>query len=125
MDQATLVGPDINAGLDAVVALDAAALKPVVAMLAVLPEYEDWRLILSSPSLDQTHLLKAYNQVTAVLRGRFVDTLPPIMIFPTKDPFIRELRRIFGKAKDVAGMRMGGQKIGNRFIESAYVYRVQ
>ncbi len=47
------------------------------------------------------------------------------MILPTKDPFVREIRGIFGKAKDVEGMRLGGQTIGNRFIDSAYVYRVQ
>ena len=29
------------------------------------------------------------------------------------------------KAKDVLGMRLGGQTIGNRFIENAYVYRIQ
>jgi hypothetical protein len=47
------------------------------------------------------------------------------MVLPTKDPFIRELRKMFGKAKDVTGMRLGGQTIGNRFIDNAYVYRVQ
>jgi len=31
----------------------------------------------------------------------------------------------FGKAQDVTGMRHGGQKIGNRYIDNAYVYRVQ
>jgi hypothetical protein len=125
MDQATLVGPDIDIGRDALTALDAAGIKPVVALLAVLPEYGDWRLILSSPALDQTHLLKAHEQVHAVLRGDFVYRLPIIMILPTKDPFVREIRGIFGKAKDVEGMRLGGQTIGNRFIDSAYVYRVQ
>jgi hypothetical protein len=47
------------------------------------------------------------------------------LILPTKDPFIGEIRRIFGKAKDVMGMRLGGRMIGNRFVENAYVYRVQ
>jgi hypothetical protein len=125
MDQAILVGPDIDIGRDAVVALDAAGLKPVVAMMAVFPEYGDWRLVLSSPALEQTRLLKAHEQVAAVLRGDFVSRLPVVMIFPTKDPFIRELRKIFGKARSVAGMRLGGQTIGNRFIDNAYVYRIQ
>ncbi len=125
MDQATLVGPDIEIGREALAALDAAGIKPNVAMLAVLPEYGDWRLILSSPSLDQAHLLKAHEQVASVLRGQFVYRLPVIMILPSKDPFIRELRRAFGKASDVSGMRLGGQMIGNRFLDSAYVYRVQ
>jgi hypothetical protein len=47
------------------------------------------------------------------------------MILPTKDPFVRELRKIFGKAKNVEGMRLGGQTIGNRFVDAAYVYRIQ
>ena len=125
MDQATLVGPDIDVGREAIEALDAAGIKTSVALLAVLPEFGDWRLLLSSPSLDQTHLLRAHEQVAAVLRGEFVYRLPTIMIFPTKDSFIRELRRRFGKMKEATGMRLGGQKIGNRFIDSAYVYRVQ
>jgi hypothetical protein len=125
MDQATLVGPDVNAGLEALAVLDAAQIKPVVALLAFLPEYEDWRLVLSSPSLDQTHQLKAYDKVFEIWQGRFVSSLPPTMILPTKDPFIRELRKLFGKTKDVSGMRLGGQTIGNRYISNAYVYRVQ
>jgi hypothetical protein len=125
MDQATLVGPDIDVGREVLAALDEAGIKNIVALLAVLPEYGDWRLILSSPSLDQTHLLRAHEKVSVILGGRFVYRLPVIMILPTKDPFIRELRRIFGKTKDVTGMRLGGQMIGNRFIDNAYVYRVQ
>ena len=40
------------------------------------------------------------------------------------DPFIRDLRRRFGKSKNVAGMRLGLQTIGNWFVEDAYVYRI-
>jgi hypothetical protein len=125
MDQATLVSPNVNAGREALATLDAAHLKPVVALLMVSSDYEDWRLTLASPALDQTHPLKAYEQVTRALRGRFVYTLPPLLILPIKDPFIRELRRMFGKTKEVDGMRLGGQTIGDRFIANSYVYRVQ
>jgi hypothetical protein len=125
MDQATLVSPDIYLGSQALAALDDAEIRPNVALLMVTPEYDDWRLVLSSPSLDQTHQLKAYEKVSEILHGRFVSALPPILVLPTKDPFIRELRRIFGKAKGVMGMRLGGQTIGNRFISNAFVYRIQ
>jgi hypothetical protein len=125
MDQATLVSPDVTAGAKALAALEAAGIKQIVALFAIFPEYDDWRLVLSSPSLDQTRQLKAYEQVTNTLQGRFVYTLPTIMVLPTKDPFIRELRSLFGKAKDVTGMRLGGQRIGNRFVSNAYVYRIQ
>jgi len=125
MDQATLVNLDANAGLKVLDALDEAQIKVAVALWMISSDYDDWRLVLSSSSLDQTHPLKAYEKVAEALRDRFVYILPPILILPTKDPFIRDLRRIFGKVKDVTGMRLGGQTIGNRFISDAYVYRVQ
>jgi hypothetical protein len=125
MDQALLVGPDIEIGHDAVAALDAAGLKPVVAMMAVFPEYGDWRLVLSSPDLDQARSLKAHEQVAGVLRGDFIPRLPTVMLFPTKDPFIRDLRKRYGKVKNITGLRLGGQTFGNRFLDAAYVYRIQ
>ena len=125
MDQATLVSPDIAVVNEVLTVLDDARIKQITALLAIFPEYGDWRVVLSSPSLDQTHQLKAYEKVVGILNGRFVYRLPPILILPTKDPFIRELRKIFGKAKDVTGMRLGGQTIGNRFVETGYVYRIQ
>jgi hypothetical protein len=125
MDQATLVSPDIAVVNEVLTVLDDARIKQITALLAIFPEYGDWRVVLSSPSLDQTHQLKAYEKVVGILNGRFVYRLPPILILPTKDPFIRELRKIFGKAKDVTGMRLGGQTIGNRFVEKGYVYRIQ
>jgi hypothetical protein len=47
------------------------------------------------------------------------------MILEMKDPFIRALRRIFGKAKSVEGMRLGLQTIGDRFVEDGIVYRIK
>ena len=125
MDQAILVGTDIEIGRDAVDALDLAGVKPVVAMMAVFPEYGDWRFVLASPDLDQKHLLKAHEEVAGILRGDFVPRLPVTMILPVKNPFIRELRKIFGKTKSVEGMRLGGQTFGDRFVDSAYVYRIK
>jgi|SRR5271168_2959868 len=125
MDQATLVSLDVNAGLKVLDALDTAQIKVAVALWMVSSDYDDWRLVLSSPSLDQTHPLRAYEKVAEALHDRFVYMRPPILILPTKDPFIRELRRLFGKAKDVTGMRLGGQMIGNKFISDAYAYRVK
>jgi len=49
---------------------------------------------------------------------------PSILILSTNDPFIRALRQVFGKAKSVEGMRLGGQMIGDRFLEDGYVYRI-
>lgn len=125
MDQATLVNPDILAGSQVLAALDKAGVEPNVALLMVTPEYGDWRLVLSSPSLDQRDQLKAYEKIAEILQNKFVSAIPQILVLPVKDPFIRQLRKFFGKAKDVFGMRLGGQTIGNRFVENAYVYRIR
>jgi hypothetical protein len=125
MDQATLVSLDVDAGLKILEVLDESQIKVSVALTMVSSDYDDWRFVLSSPSLDQTHMLKAYQKVAEILQGRLTQLLPPMLILPVKDPFIRQLRKIFGKAEDVSGMRLGGQTIGNRFVLDAYVYRIQ
>jgi len=125
MDQATLVNLDVHVGLEVLKVLEASRIKISVALWMLSPEYSDWRLVLSSSSLDQSHPLKAYDRVADILYGHPFSTVPPILILATKNPFIRELRKIFGGTKNVEGMRLGGQTIGNRFISDAYVYRVQ
>jgi len=50
---------------------------------------------------------------------------PTLTILPMSDPFIRELRRTFAKTKNVEGMRLGGQTIGDRFVEDAFVYQIR
>lgn len=126
MDQATLVAPDIESALSALHALDGAGLQSIVALLVVLPEYEDWRLILSSPSLDQAHPLVAHDTVSEVLRGDFVYTLPPIMILPVADPFFAELRKAIGERINVSSrlrVSLQGLTIGNRYITAGYLLR--
>jgi hypothetical protein len=47
-----------------------------------------------------------------------------MLVLRMKDPFIRDLRKLFGTAKNVTGMRLGGQSFGDRFVEDGYVYRI-
>jgi hypothetical protein len=127
MDKAALVTTDSARGTGWLKALDDSELGISVALWAYLPEYEDWRFVLSSRRLDAAPIDKAYGLVhDAFDRAGFsVEKTPSLLILPMKDPFIRSLRRIFGKAKSVEGMRLGGQMIGDRFIEDAFVYRMR
>ncbi len=126
MDKAAMVSIDIHRGAELLDALELAKLKISVALWAFLSEYEDWRLIVSARQFDSLDLREAYRLVhdSTAVKGFTPERTPPIMILPMNDPFIRELRRIFGKTKSVEGMRLGGQMIGDRFVEDAYVYRV-
>src|SRR5579872_3491427 len=127
MDKTALVSIDLDMGSELLQALDRAGLRVQVALWANLAEYQDWRLILSARKLDSVGIREGYRLLYESLAGGgFIGftaaNTPSIMILPISDPFIKGLRSIFGKAKNVEGMRLGGQLIGDRFIEDAYVY---
>src|SRR6185437_2571130 len=126
MDKATLVNVDVGLGSEMVSLLEGAKLKVNVALWMFLSEYEDWRLVVAGRRFDTPDPRDAYRLLHDTLdpAGFTPRRTPPVLILPMADPFIRELRRIFGKAKSVEGMRLGGQMIGNRFVEDAYVYRI-
>jgi len=126
MDKTAMVTVDIARGAEIIARLTDAMLKISIALLAYLSEYEDWRMLIASSQFDSIDLRNAYQLVhEALALGGFTPAnTSPIMILPMKDPFIKALRRLFGKTKSAEGMRLGGQLIGDRFVEDAYVYRI-
>jgi hypothetical protein len=127
MDKAALVTIDLAKGTEWLKALDDSDLGISVALWVYLTEYENWRFALSSRRLDALQPSKAYGAVHDVFEraGIPLRQTPSLLIPPMKDPFIRELRRIFGKTKSVEGMRLGGQLFGDRFIEDGIAYRIR
>jgi hypothetical protein len=127
MDQATLVSPDLKTGLEIVSVLEGAQIKQITAVFALFPEYSDWRLVLSSPSLDQDHSLKAGKKVHEILHGKFDYSLPLLMILPVKDSFIRDLRKSLGNVRAGSVIRrgrpiwVGGQTFGKRYVTDAFI----
>ena len=125
MAQALLVNLDTDRGSAMVDALDAAGIKVNVALWAVLGEYGDWRLILSSKALDKLGKRDALWKVLQVLDAAGLNTHDVmIMVFRTTDPFIRDIRRAYRKGGDFKGLRLGGQLFGDKFVEDSYVYRI-
>jgi hypothetical protein len=127
MDKAEMVSLDIERGAALLDALDRAKLKVGVALWVHLAEYDDWRLVVSARRFDSLDLRDAYGLLIDSLdaAGFTPRTTPPVMILPMADPFVRELRRLFAKSKSVEGMRLGGQMIGDRFVQDGYVYRIE
>jgi len=126
MDKAALVSVDLEKGSRILQILDDAEMRVNVALWAVLADYDDWRLVLSSRKFDAAGPTGAYGLLHDALDavGFTLEEPPPVVILRTSDPFIKALRKIFGKTKSVEGMRLGGQVIGDRFIDDAYTYRV-
>ncbi len=126
MDKAVLVNIEIGRGAEVIDILDRAKLRVTVAIWAHLAEYEDWRLVLAARGFDELDLRAAYRLLHDTLRaeGMGSEKSPVMMIFATTDPFIKGLRRVFSKSKNVEGRRLGGQMIEDRFIEDGFVYRI-
>jgi len=122
----TFASIDLQLGAEVLDILLGAGLKISVALWLELPEYGDWRLLLAGKSFDALDLREAYRLLNATLHsnGIGVERTPIIMIFRMSDPFVKALRRQFAKSKFVEGMRLGGQMIGDRFVEEGYVYRI-
>jgi hypothetical protein len=126
VDKAALVNIDIGRGAEVIDILDRAKLKVTVAMWAHLAEYEDWRLVIAARGFDELELRAAFRLLHDTLRaeGMGSERSPVMMIFATTNPFIKALRRTVGKSKSIEGRRLGGQMVGDRFIEDAFVYRI-
>lgn len=126
MDNAALVSLDLETGAEVLRALDKAELKIKVAAWMKLPDYEDWRLILASRSFDLPDLRDAYGLIHRALdAAEFpIERTPTLLVMRTTDPLIRDLRKRLRNSSLGAGMRLGGQTIGDRFVEYGYAYRI-
>jgi hypothetical protein len=124
MDKTALVGLDVEKGSKILTILDGAGLNIRVALWAFLSDYEDWRLILSSPKFDAEPKggYRLYHRALEAA-GIALEETPLTMIFSANDRFIRDLRKKYAKAKRSEGIRIYVQNVGDRFVEEAYVYR--
>jgi hypothetical protein len=127
VDKVALVNFDIETGKEVIDALDRDGKGPNVALWAKLPEYEDWRLVIASDRLRQAGSLYGYSQINSAMEkaGIPISRRPKISLRAMDKPFIKVLRNIFGKAADVYGMRLGGQTIGDQYLEDGFVYRIR
>ena len=127
MDKTALLSFDIETGQRVIDALEAAGQAPDVALWAVLPEYEDWRLVIASKHLNPRSTQDGYGAINAATRKANIPFLskPTIFLRGMDEPFIQELERIFGETADTYGMRLGGQTFGNQYVEDAFVYRIR
>ncbi len=126
MAKTSLVSFDTEAGSRVLQILDDAGLQVKVALWAILPEYEEWRLVLSSRKFDGVGMIEAYGLLNDALdkAGFPVELTPTIVILRTTDPLIRDLRKDYARSNVSAGTHVGGRMLGDRFVEDAYAYRI-
>ena len=121
MDQAVLVSYDIEMGQRVIDALDHEGFPPEVAMWAMLPQYENWRFVLSASRIPDYEELISHLRNAGVLPG----ARPGILLLEPDDPFIKELREKYAGQEDVLGHRLSSQHFGKQYVDEAYVYRIR
>ena len=127
MGTPTLVTFDIENGERVVDALDKAGKAPNVALWAILPDYEDWRLVIASDRLDQSSEFSGYSEINEAIRqaGIPFHRKPTIFLRPMDNPMIQALRSAYASMSDNYGMRLGSQMFGDKYLEDAVVYRIR
>ena len=127
MGTPTLVTFDIENGERVVDALDKAGKAPNVALWAILPDYEDWRLVIASDRLDQSSEFSGYSEINEAIRkaGIPFHRKPTIFLRPMDNPMIQALRSAYASMSDNYGMRLGSQIFGDKYLEDAVVYRIR
>lgn len=121
MDQAALVSFDIEDGRRVIDALDREGLTPEVALWANLPQYENWRFVLSASRISGYEDLIGHLRKAGVMPG----ARPSILLRRADDPFIKELREKYAGQEEILGHRLGSQYLGDQYVDEAYVYRIR
>ena len=117
----TLVVPDIAFGDRVLAALDKAGF-PVTVCLWLLRSDDEWKLVISSPNYKHPGVDR---EIFDAMEGQLAPLDPIIRVESNRRPWIQALRKMFGKAGNVRGMRLGLQTIGDTYIRDAYLYRVK
>ena len=119
MDQAVLVGLDIEMGQRVIDALDREGFPPEVAIWAMLPQYENWRFVLSSSRIAR------YEELIPLLRnaGVMPGARPGIDLRGADDPFITELRKKYAGQEEILGHRLGSQYLEPIHWNSAHLWQ--
>jgi hypothetical protein len=127
MGKAMLVDTDVKAGEALLNKLDRTKFDVKAALWFYMPDSEDWRLIIASPTVDAEGPKKAYEKVQSQLQEleqQYVLTLANISVVSPSDNRVNILKAAVNTGPGVSHIRFTGNVINNVFIEDAYIYRL-
>jgi hypothetical protein len=122
----TLVTEWIEAGKRLTEALDRESFDVVASLWFYDAESGDWRLIIASPLVDRDGPLEAYRAVQRVLGGLGLETLSlnDISVVSPSHNLVKLLGIALKTGKGISGIRFTRNRINDKFIEDAYIYRL-
>lgn len=127
MVKTSLVSSDLEFGRATLAALDAAHFPVPVAFRQYTEDDGDWTLVLGTPFYEKFGAKEAYLRLIRALSKEKSIALSelPLRLEENRNPLIRGLRKSFGKAANVEGMRLRGHSIGGVWLDDAYIYRIR
>ena len=127
MAKKVLVDADVKLGEKILDLLDAAKFTISVAIWILTEQDGEWKLVIGTPLCDRVGPLEAYGKLISALRKDNPESrdFDDVRLMSNREPFIRELRRLFSKTASVMGMRLGGHHIGGVWLDDAVVYRIK
>ena len=127
MVEATLVKDWIEAGRIFTESLDAAGFRAVASFWLLDEETGEWRLIIATPMVDAEGPKSAYRRVQDILREHSELSqlkLSDISVVSPNYELVKLLRLALRTGKGITGIRFSKNRINDRFIEDAYIYRL-
>jgi hypothetical protein len=125
MAKETLLNSDVEFGERVLKALDTAGFPVPVALWLRKGDDETMKLLLASPLYDKLGIREAYLKLVGALSSEKDRFRFSYGLTSTRDPLIRDLRKVYGKTPDTDGMRLRSKTLGGVWIDEGYVYRIR
>ena len=126
MDNATLVGPDVEAGKQLIRALDVAGLEVKAAFWFYREEAEEWRLYIATPWVKEHGPREVYSRVLRVLKESKISSidLSEISVIDPTDGLVTVLSLAFNTGPGITDIKCVGNTVNGIYIRAAHIYRM-
>jgi hypothetical protein len=126
LDNAILVGPNIDAGKRLLQALDIAKIKVDAAFWFYREASEDWRLYIATPLVQELGPRMAYSKVLDVLREERIQDLDfwKLSVVDVTDSLVTVLRLAVSTDAGISDISVNGNSVNGVYIRAAHIYRM-
>ena len=126
MDNAILVGPDVEAGKQLIRALDASSLDVKAAFWLYREEAEEWRLYIATPLVKEYGPREVYVRVLKVLKESKTSSigLSQISVIDPSDALVTILSFAFNTGPGIKDIKVFGNTVNGVYIRAAHIYRM-
>jgi hypothetical protein len=126
MGNATLVGPNLEAGRELIKALDASGLDVRAAFWFYREESEEWRMYIATPLVKEQGPREAYSRILNALRKNSIHSidLSNISVIDPTDGLATVLSLAIANGPHINEISFNGDTVNGVYIRAAHIYRM-